>query len=93
LTGDRYYDNLRCENGDPSAATWVATWSDSSAKGFGKCENTNTSIQKPFSYYKSNQFVGKSLRGYGIEEVLISSAIDLSLFATADGYQKYCGKK
>jgi len=93
LTRDRYYDNLRCENGNPCGATFGPTWSDSIALGFAKCESTDPAIQKPYSFYKSNQFVGKSSPCLGFEKVLNLSAIDLNLFATEEDYKKYCGKK
>jgi hypothetical protein len=59
--------------------------------GYTKCENKDTAIAKPLSYYKSNQIVGTSyLRPISN---LLMIAIDLNLLSTEEGLQKYCGKK
>jgi hypothetical protein len=52
-----YYDNLRCENGNPCGATWEPGWADSISTGITACESSTSTT--PLGGYKSNQIVGK----------------------------------
>jgi len=54
-----YYDNFRCENGNPGGLTSGTGWSDNVVTAYTACESSDQSVQRQMQDYKSNQMVGK----------------------------------